>query len=233
VAFVALNLALVPGLFAFRQYNPLHQVTTDLYGSSWFNPNVGLDLTGPASSTLPLAWGGGVRVDIPIYDYFKAGFETQILVPESKPAPLSGSTSKSPTFILAAMFKPQIPLTLGKGNYLAPYLALSPGLVATFNAPPDGLALYQPAPPPSGQAPRGLSPQGLFGFGASLSAVGGIEYFPIAEVGFFAEGGYRALLMAYPIMQASIQNPFGDMTYTYHAFWMWAPVLNFGIKINI
>jgi hypothetical protein len=210
---------------AFRQYNPLHQVTTDLFGSSWLNPTLGLDLGKTAAAKYPLTWAGGVRVDIPIYDYFKAGFETEILVTEPNPA--DRNSSRSPVFILAANFKPQYPITLGKGNYLAPYLLLSPGLVANFLGIDAGINLYNTATNPGTQ---GYSLNPIFGFGASLTGLGGVEYFPIAELVIFVDAGYKALLFAYPLL-ANERNP--PPSFKYHTFWMWAPVVNFGLKINI
>jgi hypothetical protein len=165
---------------------------------------------------LTSTWIYGVQMEVPIHEYFQTGF---VLSGTTGFAEELGNGQTAPAFwtvSLSGLLKPQVPIPLPAGH-LSAYLSVPIGLTVTL--PTIRLlmdSLFKPT----------FSPVGA---GINAAAMLGVEYFPVPIVGLFAEGGIQTMMLWNPY---PAEGTYFYSSGKYHQRFVYAPGLNFGVKLT-
>jgi len=222
-------------------FNPATQSNTSVIVQPMFNPKV-INLDGSEILTLPNLWTAGIATEVPIVDYFKMGFLMQ--------ATFAIPGKFNLLYSLDTTAKTQYPIRFA-GGWFVPYVTVPFGLTFSLNqlAESDNYLLNSPNEPIDHgdvtiQGDWRFSDKAnpyLFGIGPNAAATFGVEYYPIPELGIYAEGGYGGVLLAHHLITKWISSPDkktiiqedGKNTWTFATYLMHGPIAQFGVRITL
>jgi hypothetical protein len=190
-----------------EEFDPIKQPMLAVGASPWI-VNLRVNEASPPNTT----WGANLRVEIPMTELIKIGFQwnTALFAIAELPKPLMS---------FDALFRLHHSIKLVKHGYIAPYIAVPFGLAVAL------ADFWEP-----NRAAGDPTHVNEYGFGPHMGASAGLEFFPIPEFGFYVEGGYQAAFLAH---RTKKDEDAQNYDWLFHTYWLQGPVIHFGLKLNI